>query len=65
MSNQKLKLLAAQAGAGWDDKYHWYVGNESMRRFAELIVCECAAIAETAEPYQSNDLILKHFGIKK
>ena len=32
-------------------------------RFAQLIVAECADIAETAEPYQSSDLIKQHFGI--
>ena len=32
-------------------------------RFAELIVRECAGIAQTAEPYQSSDLIKQHFGI--
>jgi NTP pyrophosphatase (non-canonical NTP hydrolase) len=32
-------------------------------RFAQLIVRECAEIAETAEPYQSSDLIKQHFGI--
>jgi len=32
-------------------------------RFAELIVRQCAGIAETAEPYQSSDLIKQHFGI--
>jgi hypothetical protein len=34
-------------------------------RFAELIVSECADIAETAEPYQSSELIKKHFGVKE
>jgi hypothetical protein len=34
-----------------------------VKRFAELIVKECAGIAETAEPYQSSDLIKQHFGI--
>ena len=33
-------------------------------RFAKLIVQECAGIAETAEPYQSSDLIKQHFGIE-
>ena len=33
-------------------------------RFAELIVRECAGIAETAEPYQSSDLIKQHFGVE-
>ena len=32
-------------------------------RFAQLIVRECAGIAEIAEPYQSSDLIKQHFGI--
>ena len=32
-------------------------------RFAKLVVKECAKIAETAEPYQSSDLIKQHFGI--
>jgi NTP pyrophosphatase (non-canonical NTP hydrolase) len=32
-------------------------------RFAELIVRECAGIAETAEPYQSSELIKQHFGV--
>ena len=35
------------------------------KRFAELIVRECAGIAETAEPYQSSELIKKHFGVKE
>jgi hypothetical protein len=33
-------------------------------RFAQLIVRECAGIAETAEPYQSSDLIKQHFGVE-
>ena len=36
----------------------------NIEKFAELIVRECAGIAETAEPYQSSDLIKQHFGIK-
>lgn len=32
-------------------------------KFAELIVRECAEIAKTAEPWRSDDLILKHFGL--
>ena len=33
-------------------------------KFAELIVRECAEIAKTAEPYRSDDLILRHFGVE-
>ena len=34
-------------------------------KVAELVARECGLIAEMAEPYQANDLILKHFGIFK
>jgi hypothetical protein len=36
---------------------------ETLKRYAELIVRECADIANTAEPYKSADLILKRFGV--
>jgi hypothetical protein len=36
-----------------------------LERFAEKIVKECARVAETAEPYQSSDLIKKHFGVEE
>ena len=34
-----------------------------MLKFAELIVRECASIADTAEPFLSSDLIKQHFGL--
>jgi hypothetical protein len=34
-------------------------------KFAQLLVKECAGIAETAEPYQSSDLIKQHFGVEE
>ena len=37
----------------------------SATKFAELIIRECASIAATAEPWKSDDLILRHFGIDK
>ena len=33
-------------------------------KFAELIVRECAGVADQAEPYKTSDLILKHFGVE-
>ena len=67
--NDQIKQLAEQAGAGWDDKYHWYVGNEQMKKFAELIVRECmewcdahATINGTAQ--QVRDSIKQHFGVE-
>ena len=34
------------------------------QKFAQLIINECADIADKAEPYKSNDLIKKHFGVE-
>jgi len=33
--------------------------------FAELIILECANIADTAEPFLSSDLIKNHFGVEQ
>jgi len=35
--NNLIKELAEQAGFGWDDKYHWYVGSRQMEKFAALV----------------------------
>lgn len=41
-----------------------YTKDFDPKKFAELIVRECATIADQAEPYKANDLILKHFGVE-
>ena len=38
---------------------------KSQQKFAELIVKECAGIADKAEPYKANDLIKQHFGVEE
>ena len=38
---------------------------EIQFRTAELIVRECANIADKAEPYKANDLIKQHFGVEE
>jgi hypothetical protein len=35
----------------------------ALENFAELIVRQCAEIADKAEPYKANDLIKEHFGV--
>ena len=64
--NERIKELAEQSGAGWDDKYHWYVGSETMEKFAELIVGECAKRIDYWESRQGEhcDDLLKHFGVE-
>lgn len=42
--NKRIKELAEQADIGFDEKYHWYVSNATLEKFAELIVNECLFI---------------------
>ena len=51
------------ASGCWDqlDEYD----RKAIEKFGELIVLECAEIANTAEPYKANDLIKQHFGVKE
>ena len=53
--------LAKQAGFIPDNAPEM---NSLLEKFAKLIVRECAEIAKTAEPYRSDDLILRHFGVE-
>ena len=39
-------------------------GDMFDEKFAELIVAECAEIADKAEPYKASDLIKQHFGVE-
>ena len=63
--NERIRQLAEQATTYIDpsanDGVCW---NFDKEKFAELIVRECAWVADTAEPYQTSDLILKHFGVE-
>jgi TRAP-type C4-dicarboxylate transport system substrate-binding protein len=51
------------ASGCWDqlDEYD----RKAIEKFAEVIVRECARIADTAEPYKANDLIKKHFEVSR
>ena len=66
--NERIKQLAIQA----DIKFLEFHGKEyceawveQQEKFAELIVRECAEIADTAEPFLSSDLIKQHFGVEE
>ena len=43
----------------------WVATDHDMEKFAQLIVRECAEIADKAEPYKASDLIKKHFGVEE
>ena len=63
--NERISKLSEQAEKYADDNFRgeptWSEAFES--KFAELIVRECANIADTAEPFLSSDLIKQHFGV--
>ena len=57
--NERLRELMIQAD---------YAAPEialRAQRLAELIVRECAEIADKAEPYKASDLIKKHFEVEE
>jgi len=71
---KKIKKLAKKAGfVIWDDS-SWGPGkgnidwscdyDKELTKFVELIVNECAEIADTAEPFFASDLIKQHFGVE-
>jgi len=68
--NERIQQLAEQAE---EETYVEYAKKETgysfqqlfLNKFAELIVRKCATIADQAEPYKTNDLILKHFGVEE
>ncbi len=49
--NERIKELAEQSGACWDYKYHWYVGSETMQKFAELMIKEFETVAKNPRWY--------------
>ena len=71
--NERIKELAEQAKKHaldamikiTDKEQALKVYSETYdTKFAELIVRECANIADKAEPYKANDLIKQHFGVE-
>ena len=66
INDRRIKELAEQAGFenGHQDRYGNSLSQE-LEKFAELIVQECANIADKAEPYKANDLIKQHFGVEE
>ena len=69
--NERIRQLAELADEYTDNKiqmpgeYHPDWHDVRDEKFAELIVKECADIADKAEPYKANDLIKQHFGIEE
>ena len=62
--NEQIKKLAAKANFGHIENGE-VVYDHRLEKFAELIILDCAKIANNAEPYKSSDLIKEHFGVKE
>ena len=62
--NERIEELAAKANFGHMENNE-VVYDPRLEKFAELIVLECAKIADIAEPYLASDLIKEQFGIKE
>ena len=68
--NERIRELADEAGLRFTQLMSNPMvpivdGRETdLAKFAELIVKECAEIADTAEPFLASDLIKQHFGVK-
>lgn len=62
--NKRIKELEKLA-TDTIDAFDGPIGVFNLEKFTELVVRECAKIADAAEPYKANDLILKHFGVKE
>jgi 23S rRNA maturation-related 3'-5' exoribonuclease YhaM len=68
--NERIKELANQAKFMAEETINRKISANTelyafAEKLAELIVKECALLADEAEPYKANDLILKHFGVEE
>ena len=61
--NERIRQLALEADLTLDDLPDNIL--LPLEKFAELIVRECAEVADTAEPFLASDLIKEHFGVKE
>ena len=68
--NERIRELAEQAGISLSQKdfsYYWVESAEDMEKFAELIVRECAKVADIADKNKCEWIggnILTHFGVE-
>jgi hypothetical protein len=60
--NELILALAKQAGLKFPSETAM---SPVELKFAQLIVRECAEIADKAEPYKASDLIKQHFGVEE
>lgn len=67
--NPRIQLLAEQADVFADQKikmpgeYHPDWHDIRDQHFAHLLIRECGKLADLAEPFSAQDLILEYFGV--
>jgi hypothetical protein len=68
--NARIKQLAEQAGMT-DDKYGMFFAKDKhdedgvdLEKFAELLIQECADIADNQEDYLTAKIIKQQFGVE-
>jgi hypothetical protein len=61
MNDNIRKIWNKAASSHQQEDTSWKTQQNFLTRFAKLVAEECANIADKAEPYQSSELIRKHF----
>lgn len=66
--NERIKELAFEAAGGmlsYDGEDEWWLSQKEAEKFAELIVRECAEVAEDYDgAHYVGTAIKQHFGVK-
>jgi hypothetical protein len=69
--NERIKELVDQIlpnekewHKGDPKDWGYFFSGDELEKFAELLIRDCARIADIAEPWQSGDLMLDYFGIQ-
>ena len=63
--NERIQALAEQATVYHSGGLGTEIESFDKEKFAQLIVRECANLADEAEPFLASDLIKQHFGVDK
>ena len=61
--NEQIQQLIKQCTTYYNGGLGTEIEVFDKEKFAELIVRQCAEIADTAEPFLASDLIREHFGV--
>ena len=67
--NERIQELAKQAGAAYGDGYDFYLLEDHIEKFAELIVRECVELNKQELAFNAFERLLniykEHFGVEE